>query len=320
MKHTGRTYPRYETDCGFSFCSWYGGHCGFLSFSSYRYAAFILPLINLDSWSYCDCTEGTIIVGTKKGKTNYKSSIHVAQARSFPQPSVNQGNEREYKRLLSNEGKVAVLCLNASHGTAAHERLVAIHRKLGELRAGRSELKQISKDIDAEMFPQKMAGPGRAGTRRHKQLAAKFKTRFQDLDQQQIALNELLARYAFRPCVSYIFVSDEWRPGLVPDTNQRFFQTKVGQFTVTEADAAMSLVRLDANGKLHKVRLCKMCRARWLYGRTIDKYCCDACRDEDRRNSPDYHERKAEAQRKYREGLERGKAAGAYGFKWKGTR
>ncbi len=200
---------------------------------------------------------------TEKRKTNYKSSIHVAQARPIPQLRMNR-NKREYERLLRNDAQVAVLCLNASHGTVAHERLVAIRRELGELRAGTSELKQISKDIDAEMFPQKMAASGTAGTRRHKQLAAKFRTRFQDLNQQHIALNELLARYVFRPCVSYTVVSDEWRLGLVPDANQRFFQTTVGQFTVTEADAVMSLVRLDANGELNKVRVCEQCKKVWL--------------------------------------------------------
>jgi len=163
------------------------------------------------------------------------------------------------------------------------------------------------------MFPKGMAGPGRSGTKKHLTLAAEFNSLFETLSQRHGALLERLAKYVFRPCVSYTMTSDEWRIGLVPDANRRSFQTKIGRFTVTEADAVMSLVRLDASGELNKVKLCEMCQVKWrvALGPTI-RFCPgNVCRDAFYAKSPGYHERKKKNQEKYRQGLKEAVAAGA---------
>jgi len=250
-------------------------------------------------------------VVTTKAKTNYKSSIPPAQSRPLPQLRAKQ-DEREYKRLLRNDAQVAVLILNASHGTAAHERIVTILRELEELHAGTGELKRIDREIVEEMRPQGANGPGRAGTKRHMELAAQYKSVFESLNTLHVGLNDRLARYAFRPSVSYTVNSDDWHFGLVPDSNRRLFQTKIGQFTVTEADAIMSLVRLDASGELSKVRLCEECGKRWRVSeRKIDRFCSDKCRDTFHAKSPEYHTRKAANQQRYREKLKLAHTNGA---------
>jgi hypothetical protein len=247
---------------------------------------------------------------TRKLKPAYKSSIPPAQSRPLPLLRAKQ-DDRQYKQLLRNDAHVAVLVLNASHGFAAHERLVAIRMELENLRTGTVELKRIEREIFKEMRPQGADGPGRAGTQQHIELAAQYKSVFENLNTLHIALNDRLARYAFRPCVSYTINSDDWRFGLVPDSNRRFFQTKVGQFTVTESDAVMSLVRLDASGELNKVKLCRQCKMVWRVSlREIDRFCGDVCREAFYANSPNYHERKAANQRKYREGLKQLQARG----------
>jgi hypothetical protein len=249
-------------------------------------------------------------VVTHKAKSSYKSTIPPGQARPFPQLPEKR-DKREYARLLRNDAQVAVLILNASRGKAAHERLTLIRRGLEELRAETSKLKTIERKIGAEMFPNGNDGPGRSGTKRHLALAAEYKAIYDDLNKRHIELNDRLALYAFRPCVAYTINSDEWRFGIVPDANRRVFQMKVGPFTATEADAVMSMVRLDASGQLSQVRLCEQCQKVWRVSlRKLDRFCGDVCREAFYAKSPDYHKRKAANQRKYREGLKRARANG----------
>ncbi|MGB8481729.1 MAG: hypothetical protein WCE63_23245 [Acidobacteriaceae bacterium] len=242
----------------------------------------------------------TGIVVTKKPKTNYKSSVPPAQSRPLPLLQTNQ-DEREYKRLLRNDAEIAVLCLNASQGTPAHERLRSIRVDLEELRAGTLELNRIDKEIHAEMFPQGRDAPGRAGTPRHIELAAQMKVLWEQANQLHIALNERLAGYSFRPCVSYTLVFDEWRLGLVPDAIPGSFQVKLGRFTATEADAVMSMVRLDANGELGQVRLCPQCKKIYRVSlREMDRFCGSVCQLAHQAADPKHLERKAKNQAKHR--------------------
>lgn len=239
-------------------------------------------------------------MATQKSKSNYKSSIQPAQSRAFPQLPENR-NKQEYARLLRNDAQVAVMVLNASKGKAAHERLTAIRRGLEELRAETSKLKAIDAAITAEMFPDGRDSPGRGGSKKHHALAADYRELFEDLTRRHIELNDRLAHYAFRPCVSYTVTQDEWRFGIVPDANQGLFQMKVGPFTATEADAVMSMVRLDASGQLSQVRLCEECKEVWRVSlREMDRFCGEACRTAFRVKSPEYHAKKAASQREYR--------------------
>jgi hypothetical protein len=237
-----------------------------------------------------------------KTKTNYKSSVPPAHSRPLPLLQTNQ-DEREYKRLLRNDAEISVLFLNASQGTPAHERLRSIRVDLEELRAGTLELNRIDKEIHAEMFPQGIDddAPGRAGTPRHMELAAQMKVLWEKANQVHIALNERLAGYSFRPCVSYTLVIDEWRLGLVPDTIRGSFQVELGPFTVTEADVVMAMVRLDANGELGQVRLCPQCKKIYRVSlREMDRFCGKVCWLAHQAADPEHLKRKAKNQAEHR--------------------
>src|SRR6266581_3478633 len=86
--------------------------------------------------------------------------------------------------------------------------------------------------------------------------------------------------------------------------NKRWFQMTIGQETISEADAALSLVRLAETGELGKVRLCEMCKERWrVAAKRSYRFCSDRCREDFYAKAPDYHGRKAANQRRYRENL-----------------
>jgi hypothetical protein len=69
------------------------------------------------------------------------------------------------------------------------------------------------------------------------------------------------------------------------------------------------LCRLAANRELYKVRLCEMCGERWRVSeRKMDRFCCQKCREAFYAQSPEFHERKAKNQRKYRDGLKKADA------------
>jgi hypothetical protein len=248
---------------------------------------------------------------TKKRPANYRSGVPPHQARPLPGADV-KNDKRERKRLLRNDAEIAVLCLNASQGTRAHERIIAVRRGLEELRTGIQELERVSREIDGEIFPKGMSGPGKGGTRRHIELGEQYRTLLTALKQKSNTLNQVLAKYAFRPCVSYLVTTAHWRSGLIPDLSKRFFQTNVGTSLVTEADAILALVRLDVDGDLIKVKLCEMCKKRWHVAvRKIDKFCQEACRQQFYASSPDYRPRRVRIQRNFRKRVKQAEANGA---------
>jgi hypothetical protein len=248
-------------------------------------------------------------VVTKKKRTAYKSSIPPAQSRALPQ-SADSLNKREHSRLLRNDAQVAAMVLNASRGNAAHKRLEAIRIGLEELRGTAAKLQEISTGIDEEMFPNGMQGPSRSGTKRHLELAAQYKEVAADLNKRHIAINDQLARYAFRPSVSYLMATDDWRFGMVPDTKRKQFEMKLGTYTITEADAVMAMVRLDAIGQLRQVKLCEQCKSEWRVLREIDRFCSETCRVAFYADSPEQLNRKAANQRRYRQKLKLAEASG----------
>jgi hypothetical protein len=104
---------------------------------------------------------------------------------------------------------------------------------------------------------------------------------------------------------------------MVPDQKERWFQMYVGDQTISEADAVISLVRLAETGDLRKVRLCEMCKERWrVAAKRNYRFCSGECREAFYAKAPDYHSRKAANQRKYRENLKR--RLTIQGVLWKG--
>jgi hypothetical protein len=181
---------------------------------------------------------------------------------------------------------------NASVGTASHERAVAIRR----------ELEVLPSEFGANAGAFVYCLPSELSERRR--VWPKEKLRVQ-LDKRHTALNEILEQYVFRPRATCAIFGG-WIFGMVPDDNKRWFQMTIGDETISEADVVMSLVRLAESRDLKKVRLCEMCKRRWLVAaRRNYRFCSDPCREDFYAKAPDYHGRKAANQRKYRENLKR---------------
>jgi hypothetical protein len=137
---------------------------------------------------------------------------------------------------------------------------------------------------------------------RRASLAADYKKMYRRLGRQQREINEALSRYIFRPTLTYEIITDTRGQGLIPD--QRGFRMQVGESTLLEADVVISLVRLYRADELFRVRLCIMCKKRWLVAsKSHYQFCSGECREAYYTNSPDYNERRAKIQREYRKRL-----------------
>ena len=122
-------------------------------------------------------------------------------------------------------------------------------------------------------------------------------------------INRRLAQYIFHPCVGLV-AGFEGRFGITSLSESDFFPGPANQLACTEADAALSLARLHAMGDLGKVRLCEVCRKRWMAANHSNyRFCSKECRERFFQSQPDYHQRKARNQRRHRENLKRMRAA-----------
>lgn len=240
---------------------------------------------------------------TKKMKVGFVEAI-------APRPKTQTEMKRRVRSLSSTDATLAVEWLNAAHDTAAYRRVMAVRRELDELGAMHESVRQ-------QRQAWKSRGP-KSGAEIHKNLPAStsmvaLQVQFQ---QRHNALNQQLARYVHVPVFAYSLDSGIWRFGMVPKRpsgpeivfEDEFERTRVH---VSEASVVAALSRLAANRELYKVRLCETCRATWRVSeRTIDRFCSQKCRDAFHVHAPDYKERKAANQRKYREGLKRAHANG----------
>jgi hypothetical protein len=241
---------------------------------------------------------------------NPRIKVPPHQARPLPQMPTKL-DQQEIKQMLRNDAEIAVISLNESKGSA-HKRLSSIRHDLERIRLGVVNLQEIDRAIGQEMFPERANGPGRSGTKKHLELASEYKKGFAALEPLFSSVNKRLRNYAFRPCVSHALFSNEWRFGVVPDTRTGAFQIMIGTFLITEADAVLAMVRLEATGELNKVRLCETCKKRWRVShREMDRFCSEECRQAFHMSSPGAKERNAAKQRRYRERLKRNIANGA---------
>ena len=256
-------------------------------------------------------------------------------------PRLNPQTTREGKLLNLTDARVAVEWLNAAKDANAtgYERIVSIRCQLEELRSLCVRLTEYGTDspafqqargqLEAEKrkLPKQRAmvtfgkenkldvSAIRALVESHDALArpvnfpaidtncAAYKKLYRQTERLHSAVNEALSKYAFRPRVTYFVAGGVWRGGMVPDDNSRWFAIKVNhQTTISEADAAMSLIRLDLLGEIGKVRLCEMCQARWrVVAKSNYRFCSPKCRERFYAKHSDYHDRKAANQRAYRQ-------------------
>ena len=201
--------------------------------------------------------------------------------------------------------------LNASNGTASHKRVVMIRRELEDLRSEfmrhSGAYHHVSKGV---IRLGEAIDCGRNWPEEKLQVQ-------RELEDRHVTLNLTLSKYVFRPRATYVIAGRGWIFGMVPDENRRSFQIKLGDETISEADAVLSLVRLAETGDIKKIRLCETCKEVWLFAAKRNyRFCSDRCREGFYTTSPDYHSRKAANQQKYRERLKLSMAAQE--ANWKG--
>ena len=188
-----------------------------------------------------------------------------------PQAWSVETNPRLRRLSLGNDAEIVAFALNASRGSGAHDRLASLHRDLRKLRAETAESARV---------------------RRIKEI------------------NRRLRQYIFYPFVG-LEAGYDGRFCVIAVPDSGFFPAPANQIGITEADAALSLARLNAMGDLDKVRLCEFCRKRWLASTHSNyRFCSKECRERFEQSKPDYHQRKARNQREYRKNLKRMRAAG----------
>jgi len=234
-------------------------------------------------------------------------------------PKLKARDARQERQFIFNDADIAVRWLNGAQKTksGSYERVRSIRLQLEHLRAAWMKFQRYT-------TPEYEAASREYEKRRAKLMSGKTfggAVRFPSIDTperrrllrqtQQLhkALNRALSRYAFRPRVTYFEHAYICLGGMVADVNSRQFQMKINRpegfrQNISEADAVMSLVRLDLVGEVTKVRLCDVCQDQWLAARKSDHHCCSAeCRESFYKQNLNYHERKAATQRNYRRRL-----------------
>jgi hypothetical protein len=240
---------------------------------------------------------------------------------------------REDRRISLSDAAITVRWLNGaklSKPRASYERVRSILQQLTELRDIRLELRQFGPDLEEwktaileHEEKKKLLKAGKVtfvrtrfpadrnpGTPDGEKLYAELNAR---VDSLASALNEQLRRYVFHPRVDYVrlpgsitVLQNIWAGGMTPDHHRGWFEITVNGRPISEADAALALVRLDLADMLSKVVLCEMCKERWLVAsRRRYRFCSQGCRETFYTNSGDYHSRKASSQKRYRANLKR---------------
>ena len=235
---------------------------------------------------------------TKKSTAKFVEAI-------APRPKTQAEMKRRIRSLSSSDAIIAVEWLNAVPRTAAYQRVIAVRAELEELGAMLDSLRQQRQQqrqhwkgkrpkSDAEAMEFLKDGRDSAA------LGEQFRLRHN-------SLNELLSRYTHVPALAYSLDSGMWRFGMLPK-HLRGPEIKLSEESfdvlVTESVVAAALGRLAANRELYKVRLCETCGKNWRVSeRKIDKFCSQKCKETFYAKSPEFRERKAANQRKYRERL-----------------
>jgi hypothetical protein len=243
-------------------------------------------------------------------------------ANAQPLPRLIPRTPRQEKQFNLSDTTIVVKWLNAAKDAkaiASYERVESVRRQLEEFRALRVRLQDLRNNWPASKTYREHLkterSPSRAGQGGNavyppsiETKSPSYKKLYLQMEKLHSSLNQALDEYTFRPRLTYYVYGDEWLGGIAPDEHTRWFETKINsQRKVNEADAVLSLVRLDLIGAIGTVALCEMCRVRW-YARVKKnyKFCPGStCREAFYAKDPDFRKRKAKAQRKYRLNLKR---------------
>jgi len=160
--------------------------------------------------------------------------------------------------------------LNASKGTAAYRRVLALRTELEVLRV---ELDKPFRGIEWETAERPTA------------KSAAHLRRMNEFTKRHNQLNVLLGKYSFKKALAYNLADRRWWLTDIangPRGPQIEIENEFGvpSIRVTEAWVAAALASLAASRELSKVRLCDNCRARWLVSirPTMDRFCSEECR------------------------------------------
>jgi hypothetical protein len=192
---------------------------------------------------------------------------------------------------------MAVEWLNASRGTAAYRRVLAVRTELEELQAEIDQLLRVSGTPREGRGPIVKVAPLTELLAHHK----KFDRR--------------LAKYSFKPELNFSLATHIWGLDMVPKhprgrqvvvRGQGFarlgFAHIERRVPVSEPAVIVALARLATKRELAKVHLCVTCKKRWHVAlRRIDKFCSAECREYFHVHSDEYRARKRESQREYRD-------------------
>jgi len=284
-------------------------------------------------------------MATRTTATRRNSSRSALNSQPIPRWSAQATNKNERakqeRKLSLSDATIAVRWLNGAkdaRASASYDRVLCIRRELEESQQTRTKLKKFGPDPDewdaacrelADQRARIMAGkksrpvhfPGdqKRETPEGEKLYLELN---QQLDNLASSLNKSLSPYIFRPQVVYArlpgsitVLQHRWIGGMVPDDKKRWYHLTIRDSIFSEADAALSLVRLDLTGDLDKIRLCDMCQERWrVAAKSHYRFCGPDCREAYYAKAPGYHARKADTQRKYRKGLKDKAAARVAAF------
>ncbi|MDR3752860.1 MAG: hypothetical protein P4K93_09330 [Terracidiphilus sp.] len=223
--------------------------------------------------------------------------------KTAPQPKTGTELRQRIRSQSFSDAVLAVEWLNAAKGTAAYRHVLDVRRGLEELRAGIDRFSRAQATMRAS---------GVIKVREQERDIAELTARHDKLD-------ALMREYSFHPEMIYSFASGIWALDMVPKhprgrqvvLHGQGFAFLPRRVQVSEPVVIVALARLAANHELYKVRLCETCGERWRVSeRQLDRFCSPKCREAFHSKSPEYHERKAANQRRYRANLPRAQKLG----------
>jgi hypothetical protein len=225
--------------------------------------------------------------------------------------------------MLYLDAMLAVEWLNATQRTAAYRRVLVVRRELEGLGAMLNSLRQLEqvreqwirnqKPLEEILEKSRSLSPAEQ-IEADKAIKAKQNLRAQFREHHN-AFNQLIARYTYVPVLDYSPDYGIWRFNAVSKHSRGpkiTVNDGYSNIRVDESTVVAGLCRLAANRELFKVRLCAQCEMRWRVSeREMDRFCSQKCREGFYEKSPEFLERKARNQKKYRDGLRQGIARGA---------
>lgn len=231
-----------------------------------------------------------------------------------PAPKTQTEVRRQVRSISYNDATLAVEWLNATQKSEAYRRVFMVHQELEALGTMLNELRQKERarelrnkqpiQIPLEETPDDLSDEDAKKIETIRQAYLKPREQFR---KRHNAFNKLLASYAYVPVLDYSSDYSVWRFNAKPKRLRRpeiTVNDGSSRVRVDESTVIAALCRLAANRELFKVRLCAQCEKHWRVSeRAMDRFCGQKCRESFNAKSPEFHQRKAANQRKYRKNL-----------------